>query len=223
MIKESGELTRSEVFDIENARVHLETVSGSITVRESTDGKCHVQIFANSENGRKLADEAEIRATGEKIVIRVRWRETGFKRFFNGFSDGVTIVLELPRSAALSIKAVSADIEIESTLASLDANLVSGDISLLKNPTSTCALKTVSGDITTHTYSACNYTLRSVSGDIKVHVATGLDIDVDGKSLSGDTESEISLSSNPNNSGVEAERVTISATTVSGDIKLARN
>ncbi|MDP1711228.1 MAG: hypothetical protein Q8K86_02065 [Candidatus Nanopelagicaceae bacterium] len=62
-----------------------------------------------------------------------------------------------------------------------------------------------------------------MSGDIKVHVAPGLDIDVDGKSLSGDTESEISLSSNPNSSGVEAERVTISATTVSEDIKLARN
>ncbi|MDP1711232.1 MAG: DUF4097 family beta strand repeat-containing protein [Candidatus Nanopelagicaceae bacterium] len=223
MIKQSGELTRSEVFDIENALVHLEMVSEDITVRESADGQCHIQIFAKSENGRKLADEAEIQATGKKITIRVRWKETGFKRFFNGFSDGVTIVLELPRSAALSIKAVSADIEIESTLSSIDVNLVSGDISVLQNPTSRCALKTVSGDITAHTYSACDYTLRSVSGDIKVHVAPGLDIDVDGKSLSGDTESEISLSSNPNSSGVEAERVTISATTVSGDIKLARN
>lgn len=223
MIKQSGELTRSEVFDIENALVHLETVSGDITVRESTDGKCHIQIFAKSENGRKLADEAEIQATGKRIAIRVRWKDTGFKRFFNGFSEGVNIVLELPRSAALSIKAVSADIEIESTLTSLDVNLVSGDISVLQNPTLKCALKTVSGDITAHTFSACNYTLRSVSGDIKVHIAPGLDIDVDGKSLSGDTESEISLSSNPNSSGVEAERVTISATTVSGDIKLARN
>ncbi|MDP1720007.1 MAG: DUF4097 family beta strand repeat-containing protein [Candidatus Nanopelagicaceae bacterium] len=223
MIKQLGKLTRSEVFDIENALVHLETVSGGITVRESEDGKCHIQFFAKSENGRTLADEAEIQATGKKIAIRVRWKETGFKRFFNGFSEGVNIVLELPRSAALSIKAVSADIEIESALTSIDVNSVSGDISVLQNPTSTCALKTVSGDITTHTFSACYYTLRSLSGDIKVHVAPGLDIDVDGKSLSGDTESEISLSSNSNNSDADAERVMISATTVSGDIKLARN
>jgi DUF4097 and DUF4098 domain-containing protein YvlB len=223
MIKQSGELTRLEVFDIENARVHLETVSGAITVRESEDEKCRIQIFATSENGRKLADEAEIQVIGKKIAIRIRWKETGFKRFFNGFSEGVNIVLELPQSAALSIRAVSADIEIESTLASLDINSVSSDISVLQNPTSTCALKTVSGDITTHTYSACNYTLRSVSGDIKVHVEPGLDIEVDGKSLSGDTESEISLSSNSNNSGADAERVTVSAATVSGDIKIARN
>lgn len=223
MIKQSGELIRSEIFDIENALLRLETVSGHITVRESEDGKCHIQFFAKSESGRKLADEAEIQATGKKIVIRVGWKDTGFKRFFNGFHDGVDVVLQLPRSVALSVKAVSADIEIKDTLTSIDINSVSGDISVLQNPTSTCALKTVSGDITTHTFSACDYTLRSVSGDIKVHVAPGLDIDVDGKSLSGDTESEISLSSNSDNLGADAERVTISATSVSGDIKLARN
>lgn len=223
MTNQLGELTRSEIFDIENALIHLETVSGDIAVRESEDGKCHIQIFATSEKGRKLADEVEMQAIGRKIVIRVRWKETGFKRFLHGYFEGVNIVLELPRSAALSIKAVSADIEIESPLASLDVNLVSGDISVLQNPTSACALKTVSGDITTHTFSACDYTLRSVSGDITVHVAPGLDIDVDGNSLSGDTESEISLSSHSNNSETGAERVTISATTVSGDIKLARN
>lgn len=223
MINQLGQLTRSEVFDIENAIIHLETVSGDITVRESEDGKCHIQIFATSENGRKLADEAEIQATEKEIFIRVRWKETGFKKFLHRFRDDVNIVLEVPRSAALSIRAVSSDLEIESSLASLDVNLVSGDISVLQNPTSACALKTVSGDITTHTYSACNYTLRSVSGDIKVHVAPDLDIDVDGKSVSGDTESEIALSSISNNSGADSEIVTISATTVSGDIKLARN
>ncbi len=223
MIKDSRQATRSEVFEIENAVLHLETVSGDITVSESADGKCYVYLFANSENARHLAEDAEVSASGRKISIRVRYKETGFKRFFNGRSDDVDIELQLPRSSGLVAKAVSADIEVRDTLMSAEINSVSGDISVLQNPTTTCALKTVSGDITTHTFSACDYTLRSVSGDITVHVAPGLEIDVDGKSLSGDTESEISLSSSAGEAEDNAETVTINAKTVSGDIKIAKN
>lgn len=223
MVKESSMATRTESFDIEGAMVVLETVSGDICVQESPDGKCYVNLFADSDKGVRLAEGAEISATGKRISVRIRWRETGFKRFFNANTDDVKVLLELPKSAALSVKVVSADIKIESALAGIDASSVSGDILVLQNPTSSCALKTVSGDITTHTFSACDYTLRSVSGDIKVHVAPGLDIDVDGKSISGDTESEISLSSSSDSEVVDAMKVNISATTVSGDIKLARN
>lgn len=84
-------------------------------------------------------------------------------------------------------------------------------------------LETVSGDITTHTFSACDYTLRSVSGDITVYVAPGLEIDVDGKSLSGETGLEISLGSSAREAEENAETATINAKTVSGDIKIARN
>ena len=223
MIKDSRQATRSEVFEIENALLHLETVSGDITVSESTDGKCHIHLFANSENARQLADEAEISISGKKISVRIRHKETGFKRFFNGRSDGIDIELELPRSSRLVAKAVSGDIDINDTLMSADISSVSGDISVLRNPTTMCTLKTVSGDITAHSFSACDYTLRSVSGDITVHVGPGLDIDVDGKSLSGDTESEISLSSGTGETEENAQTVTINAKTVSGDIKIAKN
>ncbi|MBI3429705.1 MAG: DUF4097 family beta strand repeat protein [Actinobacteria bacterium] len=223
MINESRQATRSEVFDIENATVQLESVSGDIEIRESTDGKCHIYIYADSENGRNLADDAEISVNGSRLSVRIRRKETSLKRFFNGRSGKVDIVLELPQTAALRINAVSADIELKDIVKSVDIHSVSGDVSVLRNPKTKCVIKTVSGDITTHTFSSCDYALRTISGDITVHVAPGLEIDVDSKSLSGDTESEIALSSGLDESVEHAETVTINATTVSGDIKIARN
>ena len=223
MFNDSRQATRTEVFDIENAIVHLESVSGDIEIRESHDGKCHINIFADSDNARNLAEEVEISVSGNKISIRVRWRENGWKRFFNGGSSEVDFVLELPKSAALKINSVSADINLRDIVKSAEINSVSGDVSVLRNPMTKCAIKTVSGDINAHTFSSCEYTLRSISGDITVHVAPGLDIDVDGKSLSGDTESEIALSPGRAGSAENAETVTINATTVSGDIYVARN
>ena len=132
--------------------------------------------------------------SGNKISVRARWRETGWKRFFSGGSNEVDFLLDLPKSAALKINSVSADINLRDIVKSAEINSVSGDVSVLRNPMTKCAVKTVSGDINAHTFTTCEYTLRSISGDITVHVAPGLDIDVDGKSLSGDTESEIALS-----------------------------
>ncbi len=223
MINESRQATRTEVFDIANAIVQLESVSGDIEIRESPDGKCHINIFSDSDNARNLAEEVEISVSGNKISVRARWRATGWKRFFNGGSSEVDFELELPKSAALKINAVSADISLRDIVKSAEINSVSGDVSVLRNPMTGCTVKTVSGDINAHTFSACEYILRSISGDITVHVAPGLDIDVDGKSLSGDTESEIALSSGRAGNAENAETVTINATTVSGDIYVARN
>ena len=105
----------------------------------------------------------------------------------------------------------------------LDIGSVSGDIEVLHNPTGTCNLKTVSGDISALTFSSCQYTLKSVSGDIKVRVAQGLEVDVDGKTVSGDLSSEISLNSNVEPAQANSELVTISTSTVSGDFSLARS
>lgn len=223
MISESRQATRKEVFDIENAIVHIESVSGDIEIRESPDGKCHINIFAGDDNDRNLAEEIEISVTGNKISVRARGRATGLRRFFNAGSGDVDFLLELPKSAALKINSVSGDINLWDIVKSAEINSVSGDVSVHHNPVTRCAIKTVSGDINAHTFSSCEYSLRSVSGDITVHVVPGLDIDVDGKSLSGDTGSEIALSSGRSGSAENAETVTINATTVSGDIYIARN
>ena len=140
-----------------------------------------------------------------------------------GGSRDLTIDLKVPKESSLRIKAVSADVRIEPGVRLLDIGTVSGDIDVLHNPTDTCNLKTVSGDISAHTFSSCQYTLKSVSGDIKVLVAPGLEVDVDGKTVSGDLASEISLDSNSESTDVDSEWVSISTSTVSGDFTLARN
>jgi DUF4097 and DUF4098 domain-containing protein YvlB len=100
---------------------------------------------------------------------------------------------------------------------------VSGDILIRHNPAGVCNLKTVSGDISTTTFSSCRYALKSISGDVKVLVAPGLEVDVDGKTISGDLASEISLNADNNSSSENSELVTITTSTASGDFTLARN
>ena len=113
-------------------------------------------------------------------------RSTGFRGFFSAGSLELLVLVSLPNTTELKIKTVSADVEVNPTVRSIDLGTISGDIVILHNPTGACNLKTVSGDISTTTFSSCQYSLKSISGDIKVLVAPGLEVDVDGKTVSGD-------------------------------------
>ncbi len=219
----SSNVLREEAFDIENPEVSVATVSSDVQVLESPDGKCHVVIFGKTDDARNLEELVEIAARDGKVSIRVDKKSHGFRGLFSGASADLFVLVKLPKTSTLKITTVSADVEVDQALLSVDIGTVSGDISVLHNPAGGCNLKTVSGDISTHTFSSCQYSLKSVSGDIKVHVAPGLEVDVDGKSVSGDLESEISLNSNFGAPSENAEIVTIRTSTVSGDFTLARN
>jgi len=216
-------LSREESFEIENPEVFVETVSSEIKIVESPDGKCHVEIFATSESTKHLAELVEISAKGRKLSVSVDKRNKGLRGFLSGGSTELSVTIKLPKTSTLKVRTVSADIKVNSVLLSVDVGSVSGDITILHNPAGVCILKTVSGDIASHTFSACQYSLKSVSGDISIHVARGLEVDVDGRSISGDLESEISLSLNSEASTAGSEIVSISTSTVSGDFILARS
>ena len=223
MNTEASQVLRQESFESDNPVVYIETVSGSVTIVESSDSKSYVEISAKSENVGYLAEQVEISVNKERLSIRSGKRNGGLKQLFSGRSNDLFIVVKLPKTATLKVNAVSADIKIDQMLVSLNINSVSGNIATLQNPSNTCALKSVSGDITAHTHSSCRYSLKSVSGDISVRVAPGLEVDVDGKSVSGDLESEISLSTYMNSPASSSEIVYINASTVSGDFSLARS
>lgn len=216
-------VSRSESFDIENPYVSVETVSEEVKIVESSDANCHVEILTKSESFKHVADLVEITARGQKISVRVGKKNGGLRDLFGSRSHELSIVIKLPSASSLKVKTVSADVEVDQSLLSIEASSVSGDISVLRNPKQTCILKTVSGDISAHTFSACQYSLKSISGNIRVHVAPGLEIDVDGKSLSGNLESEISLGSSNDSSVDGSEPVGITASTISGNFVLARN
>lgn len=215
-------ILRTESFEIGDPDVFVETITNDVQVRESMDGSCRIEISGRSEYATHLADAIDISANGKSLQIRAGRKFAGLRQLFEGRSQDLNILLWLPKTSSLKVKMVSADIEVDHILRTLEINSVSGDISILQNPTITCKLSSVSGDITARTFSSCNYSLKSVSGDITVHVAPGLEIDVDGRSVSGKMASEISLNSMEGSSTADSQVVIISANTVSGDFVLAR-
>lgn len=214
---------REESFEIKNPEVFLEGISSEITINESHDGLCHVKILANSKKALEEAEFVEISA--EVGELNVRFHKKG--RRFLGISEdllkGLSAEIALPRSSKVSIKTVTGDVEVNQTLESLQIKSVTGDVEISQNPATTCIVKTVSGSIATHTFSACDYTLKSISGDIKVHVAPDLEVDVDGNSVSGELNSEISLDGSNDSSMGSSKVVRIKTSTISGNFNLARN
>jgi len=223
MKKNSATVARSEVFEIENPALNIVTVSSDVSVLESDDGRTKIEIYSGSEEGRKLAENSAITIAGSTITVVVGKQNRGLKDLFGSNGGGLSVIVRVPNTAVIAVKSVSADVEVEVTSLNLEIATVSGDVLILRNPTSRCKVKTVSGDVVAHTFSGCEYTLKSVSGDLKVNVAPGLEIEVDGKSISGDMTSEISLEGSSDSTFASAGAVVISASTISGDFSLARN
>jgi hypothetical protein len=232
---QSLQVAREESFDIERPEVSVIGISSQVTVVESQDGKCRVRILAASEKALKTAGLAEIVQVDRKLTVRIdkkSWsinttlpfdkKDQNFWGINFGPLRGLSVEIALPESASLKIKTVAGDLEVNQAVSELEIGSVSGDVTIGKNPTEDCTIKTVSGDIATHTYSACNYTLKSVSGDIKVYVAPDLNVEVDGNSISGDLNSEIPLNGDEEASGNSDKVVKISTSTISGDFNLVR-
>jgi Putative adhesin len=230
------QVAREESFDIERPEVSVLSISTEITVVESQDGKSHVRILADSKKAMKLAEMVEIDAVDRKLTIRVdkkTWsvntslpldmKNQNFWGLNFGGLRGLSVEIALPKSTELKIKTVSGDLQINQTVSELEIGSVSGDVTISQNPSASCTIKTVSGDIATHTFSACDYTLKSVSGDIKVYVAPDLNVEVDGNSISGDLNSEISLDETPSEPTNTGGVVRITTSTISGDFNLVRN
>lgn len=221
-ITESSNVLREETFDIDHPEVSIATVASEVRIAPSPDGKCHVAIYGKFD-AKNLDEYVDISSKNHSLTIRVDKHNRGLRGFLNSISTRFLVVVQLPTTAALKITTISGDVDVEQTVSSIDINCISGSISVQHNPNGPCALKTISGDIATHTFSGCDYSLNSISGDIRVHIAPDLEVDVDGKSISGTLESEISLNSNTQTSPTNSETVVITASTISGDFTLARN
>lgn len=215
--------SRKENFDIERPEVQIEIISGKVEVLESTDGQSHVEVATRIENSEDLRDLVDISTQGKRLLIRAGRRNPGLRQLFGTRSHPFNITVRLPKTGIVKINAVSAAVYVDQSVLNLDIQSVSGEVTILQNPTTICSIKTVSGEVTARANSACTYRLKSVSGDMKVTVAPGLEVDVDGKSISGDLKSEIALSTSVASQGDGGECVTINASSVSGDISIVRS
>lgn len=234
--KQKLELAREESFDLENPDISLISITSDVRIIESLDGKTHIKIFADSKKAAELSDQVEITESKGKLTIRFDKKNWSWntslpldinKQNFWGLNfgglHGLSFEIALPKSADLKVKTVSGDIEVLQTLANIEIGSVSGDVTINQNPSGNCTVKTVSGNITSQTFSGCEYTLKSISGDIEVSVAPDLDVEVDGNSISGDLNSEISLDGDNDSSTSSSKVVRITTSTISGNFNLARN
>jgi len=214
---------KEERFDIAHPEVTVMSVSSEVTIVESNDGKCHVKILADSDKAVELAELVQILAKGESLSIRLDKKGRSFWGLGDGGLHGLSIELALPQISNVKIKTVTGDIEISQSLTNVEIGTVSGDVNINQNPSESCTVKTVSGNVSTHTFSSCDYKLKSISGDIKVHVAPDLAVEVDGNSISGDLNSEITLDETSNDSVGAGKVVGITISTISDDLNLVRN
>lgn len=229
--RETLQTAKEESFEIAHPEVSITSVSSEITVIESLDGKCHVKILADSDKAVKLAELVEIVVRGETLTVRVdrksrsSWGISGgglHGLSIEGGLHGLSIELALPQVSNVKIKTVSGDIEINQALTNVEIGAVSAAVTISQNPSESCTVKTVSGDIAAQIFSGCDYKLKSISGNIKVHVAPDLAVEVDGNSISGELNSEISLNESPSESAGTDQVVGIAISTISGDFNLVR-
>jgi hypothetical protein len=216
-------IAREESFVIESPEVFVTTMTSTVTISESHDGRCHVKILSKSKNALEEAGLVEISAEVGELNVRFNKKGGKFWGISNDWFSDLSAEISLPSTSKVEIKSVSGDIEINQALTSLQIGTISGDVVISQNPATSCVVKTVSGDIETHTFSACDYKLKSVSGDIKVHIAPDLTVEVDGNSVSGELNSEISLDGTGDSSADSNKIVTITTSTISGNFNLARN
>jgi DUF4097 and DUF4098 domain-containing protein YvlB len=123
-----------------------------------------------------------------------------------------------------TVNAASGDIKADQVDGDISVRSASGDISI-GEISSDISIHAVSGDIEVCLAAPLHAKVHSVSGDLTVTVKPGFVVEVNVKTVSGSMRSDIALDadgSSPTNmqsSGV----ISINASTVSGDVRIARS
>lgn len=119
----------------------------------------------------------------------------------------------------VSVQSASGDIQIDTVRGSVSANTASGDVRI-DEAYGDVSVGTVSGDQEHGAVLRGTVSAHSVSGDVHIGVRRGSKVFLDCTTVSGDTSSELELSSDsPAGDGPFVE---IRAKTVSGDIQITR-
>jgi DUF4097 and DUF4098 domain-containing protein YvlB len=117
----------------------------------------------------------------------------------------------------LSAHTASGDVRVGTIGGAVVARTASGDLTLEEVDGSVQAA-TVSGDVEIRSLLAGTVRLHSVSGDVQAGIPSGVDVYLDLGSTSGDVSSDLEGADAP----VEGPQLELTATTVSGDIRVRR-
>lgn len=196
-----------------DGKLSIHNVAGEILVR----GWDRDEVYLLAQPGDSF-ERLEITGDREHLTIRVRVDDD------DDNIDETDLTLQIPHAAALSVNAVSGDIEAAGLSGPLDLQTVSGDVELA-GESPRLKVHTVSGDIEVSAPSS-DTDLTSVSGDIRARRLNGRlvaetvsgSVDaaveaaeiVEAQSVSGDIDLVLELVGNAD----------VSAQTLSGDVRL---
>lgn len=182
------------------ALVEIENVKGRISVSAWDRPEAHI--------GGTLGEGVEkllVRGGGDRLLIRVEYPEQqGWFGWGKGSGGGDTLLeIRLPRSVALEIEAVSADVDVTGTDGKrLSIEAVSGDVTV-DAAAAEAIVETVSGDQELR-IATRDLGVETVSGDVRVRGA------IDGRIRAEAVSGTLHLAG--------GTLKTIEATTVSGDV-----
>ncbi len=123
-----------------------------------------------------------------------------------------------------NVNVASGDVSATAVGGPVNAKSASGDVKL-GDVSSDVKVHAVSGDIALNAVGSLDAKLHSVSGDVLINVRPGFVVHVNAKTVSGSMRSEISLDGTESSSSDAASEgvISIDASTVSGDVKIARS
>jgi DUF4097 and DUF4098 domain-containing protein YvlB len=149
-------------------------------------------------------------ASGDTEIIGVLAKAT-----VTSASGNVSVADEV---GVLEMKTASGDVTTATVRESLTCHSASGNVRCDGAGAST-KIRTASGSVRLSVEVPSEISVRTVSGNVAVTVAQGLEVDVDATSISGRLSSTMPLDGLPGGSPKDA--VSISAKTVSGDVKVS--
>jgi DUF4097 and DUF4098 domain-containing protein YvlB len=213
---------------LESAEIEFDEKTGELVVRTARD---QFEIAGLKNLFRKGAwtlntdlDVAVVVPVGSSLDVKTASGDTQCRGALNTVelnSASGDIRVSDPVTS-LDVKTASGDVVVDRVTESLECRSASGDVRCAGAAART-SVHTASGDVSMTADRSSDITVRAVSGDVRVTVASGLVVDVNANTVSGDMGSSIPL----DGSGVSDEQdddktVTLNVSTVSGDFRITR-
>lgn len=227
--------TRTEHFDIPAPSITIRQIAGRVTIEPSASGRTEVLLTGSDA----MVAAADIECSGHSITVVVaKPRRRRFGAIVMTREHVVDIHLRVASDASLRVatisgdvrvtgdhretryNSVSGDLHIHGDCVSAQINTVSGDVEF-SGRFADMSAKSVSGDMSITAHRGGELALSSVSGNIDVLLASGLTIDIEAKSLSGDLRSQIALDQS-DDFAAAGETLRVIGKTVSGNLHINR-
>jgi hypothetical protein len=211
-------------FETNDSQVTLDlrVPSGEITIDPSLDGRVEVELIAHDEESQAIAEAARIEQSGDRILVDVPSRKTGFGLSFIFGRQGITCRVKCPPLSNADVRTKSADVEALGTLRKVNVATASGDVAL-QDVAADLNVKTASGDVRAGRVSG-DATVNTASGDVMAELVgrtTRINA-VSGDVRIGETVGEASVQTVSGDQRLEAVfGGSVNAQAVSGDVQIA--